>query len=58
MWEVPPPYDLDEEWKLHREGRLHPDDPKFTYMQGKWTHNPEEWIKTRHAVWEILEGMR
>ena len=58
LWDVPPVFRGPGEWKKHRKGKLHPDDPKFTYMHGKWSHNPEKWIAARHAVWEMLEGMK
>lgn len=54
QWESEIIFERDD-WKKHIDGTLHPDDPKNRYMQGRWSHDPEEWIKARNGLFELIE---
>jgi hypothetical protein len=55
LWESPPPIHGSGDWRKHRKGELFPDDPKFTYMHAKWSHNPEDWIQARYRAFDLIE---
>jgi hypothetical protein len=55
LWDLPCDLPKGDGWRKHREGTLFPDDPGYTYMHGKWSHNPEDWVRARYAAFEAIE---
>jgi hypothetical protein len=41
-----------EEWEKHKKGEI---DPEYNYMKGKWSHNPEDWVRARYAMFGMME---